>query len=203
MPNNNLYIELPEFNSLNESNNTFVFDEFSTTTGQIVNLPINIISGLFNTGTTSNDDLEGRFTSAIEIFVDTSDPITTNGPTIEFEVSTATLFVKKVPGFSKAFDPISGDPTDGFTFKIEPEELHTNNIDNEGIYTFEVELFGTLGEVSEEHDHEDGTSHSHPHDGDHTHGDGGGGGEGGEGGEGSNNDPESGTGGSDDPPIFE
>jgi len=203
MPNNNLYIELPEFNSLNESNNTFVFDEFSTTTGQIGNLPINIISGLFNTGTTSNDDLEGRFTSAIEIFVDTSDPITTNGPTIEFEVSTATLFVKKVPGFSKAFDPISGDPTDGFTFKIEPEELHTNNIDNEGIYTFEVELFGTLGEVSEEHDHEDGTSHSHPHDGDHTHGDGGGGGEGGEGGEGSNNDPESGTGGSDDPPIFE
>lgn len=203
MPNNNLYIELPEFNSLNESNNTFAFDEFSTTTGQIGNLPINIISGLFNTGTTSNDDLEGRFTSAIEIFVDTSDPITTNGPTIEFEVSTATLFVKKVPGFSKAFDPISGDPTDGFTFKIEPEELHTNNIDNEGIYTFEVELFGTLGEVSEEHDHEDGTSHSHPHDGDHTHGDGGGGGEGGEGGEGSNNDPESGTGGSDDPPIFE
>lgn len=203
MPNNNLYIELPEFNSLNESNNTFVFDEFSTTTGQIRNLPINIISGLFNTGTTSNDDLEGRFTSAIEIFVDTSDPIT-SGPAIEFEVSTATLFVKKLPGFSKAFYPISGDPTDGFTFKIEPEELHTNNIDNEGIYTFEVELFGTLESVGPE----DGTGDFDEDDVMDPDGDGEGdvgdtSGDTGSGGGGSDNDPESGTGGSDDPPIFD
>ena len=140
MPSKKLYKELPEFNSLKEGNQFFYSDDFNPTSGQIAGLPVSIISGL---GVPTLAGIyDGVFTNVIEIFVDTSniEEESLNAVT----ATSATLIIRNDNlDFEKTFDPTT-EYSDGFGFRIESEELATNEVDNEGVYTFMVEVDGFI-----------------------------------------------------------